>query len=200
MSISIVPIVEGYAEVESVPVLLRRILNEAKVYSVKVARPFRVKRNQVVKAAMLERAVTQAIRDRENAASVLVLLDADDDCPAELGPELMERCRQTTQLPAAVVLANKEFEAWFLGAKESLRGVRGIWENAVAPANPEGIRGAKERLSDNIAGRSRYLEVVDQPALAAAMDIDLACSACASFRRLCDKVVGLVHQVSGGRP
>ena len=40
MVTSIVPIVEGKAEVESVPVLLRRLLTELQAHHVQVARPF----------------------------------------------------------------------------------------------------------------------------------------------------------------
>jgi len=191
---TIVPIVEGQSEEESVPVLLRRILDELQVGRVRVARPFRVKRNRVGHEGEIERAVKQAVRDREGAACVLVILDADDDCPADLGPKLLLRCRQKTQLPVAVVLANREFEAWFLGAKESLRGVCGIRADALAPADPESIRGAKERLTRNMVNR-RYLEVDDQPTMAARMNLDAARSHCPSFEWLFQSVKSLAAQV-----
>ena len=191
MSVAIVPIVEGHGDAEAVPVLLRRIFAQVQAYHVEVARPFLVKRNRVVKPGELERALLQAARDRTDAASVLVLLDADDDCPAELGPELLARCQQTTNLPVAVVLANKEFEGWFLGAKESLRGTRGIRHDAVALPHPEGIRGAKERLSQNM-DRSRYLAVYDQPALAEQMDLEMARQRCPSFEKFLRDVTSLV--------
>jgi len=165
MKPSLVPIVEGHAEQASVPVLLRRILASEHFYEVSIARPFRVKRYSVVRPGELERAVKQAVRSRENAAAILVILDADDDCPAT--------CRSSTHLPAAVVLAQREFEAWLLGAKEALRGVRGIRQDATAPSHPEAIRGAKERVSQNMQGR-RYVPVDDQAALAERMDIRLA--------------------------
>src|SRR3989304_4009532 len=137
---AIVPIVEGVAEVESIPVLFRRILAHQNVHDVSIARPFRVKRNRVVHPQELERAVTLAARDRANAAGVIVVLDSDDDCPARLGPDLLARARTATNLPVAIVLAQKELECWFLGATESLRGKGGIREDSVAPENPESIR------------------------------------------------------------
>ncbi|MHC4504833.1 MAG: DUF4276 family protein [Planctomycetota bacterium] len=199
MSVSaIVPIVEGHSEVQSVPLLVRRILHDClQVHDIDVARPFRVKRNRVVKEGVLERAVQQALRDRDSARCVLVLLDADDDCPGELGPSLSERCREATTLPTAVVLANRELEAWFLGAKESLRGTRGIRDDACAPENPESIRGAKERLTGNMVDR-RYLAVDDQAALAERMDIAAARRRCPSFDKLVRDVERLVHDVLGG--
>jgi len=191
---AIVPIVEGQSEKESVPILLRRLLDRWQTHDIQVARPFRVKRTQVVREGELERAVQQAVRDREGAAAVLVLLDADNDCPAVLGPRLLQRASSATHLPVAVVLATMEFEAWLLGAKESLRGSRGIREDVVSPADPEAVAGAKERLSRNM-DRRRYLEVDDQPAFAQAFDIDAASRRCPSFDRFVKQVRGLVAEI-----
>ena len=173
---ALVPIVEGHAETESIPVLMRRI-------GVPVARPFRVKRNKVVREGELERAITQAVLDRAGASAVLVLLDGDDDCPAELAPVLLERCRKVTELPVSLVFAVRELEAWFLGGLESLRGQRGIRPDAAWPGNPEEPRGAKERLRDLMPGRS-YLDVDDQPALMASLDIESARLRCPSLDKL----------------
>ena len=184
---SLVPIVEGKGEVEAVPVLLRRIFDEMGVYDVTVAHPFRVKRNRVVRPGDIERTVRQAVSACSDARSLLVILDADDDDPGILGPKLLKRCESELPfLPVAVVLAQREFEAWFLGAKESLRGKRGIRLNAVSPQRPESIRGAKEHLSQNME-ESRYLPVDDQPALAEYMDMEMARKRCASFDKMfCD--------------
>jgi hypothetical protein len=191
MNSAILPIVEGQSEVESVPILLRRICVQMQAFNIQVARPYRVKRNKVVKAGELERAIEQGIRDRSNIGAILLLLDADDDCPAALSQRLLERCRQTTHLPVAVVLARIEMEAWFLGGKESLWGVCGIKPDAVAPPNPESIRGAKERLSNNMEHGRRYLEVDDQPTFAKYFDFDLARSRCRSF----DKFLKEIHKL-----
>lgn len=196
MKRAIVPIVEGQSEVASVPLLLRRLLQAGSTYELEIAKPFRVKRNRVVRPGEIENAVTQACRSRAHAAAVLLLLDADDDCPAELGARLAERCRQATPLPTLVVVANRELEGWFLGAKESLRGVRGIRSDAVAPVSPESIRGAKERLSKNMDGGRRYLEVDDQPALVERLDLELAQARCPSFARFVDRFGDLVSQLA----
>ncbi len=196
MSRAIVPIVEGHSEVASVPVLLRRLLQQTGTYDVAVAKPFRVKRDRVVRPGELEKAVTFAGRARAHAAAFLLLLDADDECPAELGPQLAERCRRATPLPSLVVLASRELEGWLLGAKESLRGVRGIRSDAAAPEDPEAIRGAKERLSQNMSGSRRYLEVDDQPAFVERMDLELAQARCSSFARLVQRLKELVSQMA----
>jgi hypothetical protein len=196
VSPAIVPIVEGFAEVQSLPVLLRRLLQQLSAAHVDVARPFRVKRHLVVKEGELERAVAQAVRTRPGTAAVLLVLDADDDCPAELGPSLLARCRSVCREPVSVVLACRELEAWFLAGKESLRGVRGIRADAEPPERPEAIRGAKECLSRNMEAR-RYLGVDDQAALMAGLDVDLARQRSPSLDRLVRAVQYLVEAVGG---
>lgn len=198
MRTAIAPIVEGEAEIESVPVLLRRVLASLDVYDVDVAKPFRLPRNLVVKENELERAVRQVVRARRNVGCILVIYDSDDDCPAKLGSELLKRCKSETQLPVAVVLAKKELECWFLGAKDSLRGVRGIRDDATAPPDPEEIRGAKERPSKNMRNR-RYLAVDDQPALAEKIDLELARERCPSFDRFIREARRLISELNSGK-
>lgn len=147
-----------------------------------MVKPFRVKRNLVVKAGELERSLQVMLLDRQNVSAVLVLLDADDDCPAELAPQLLERCARVSPVPISVVFAVRELEAWFLGGVESLRGQRGIRDDASYDADPEAPRGAKERLEGVMNGTC--VDVADQPALMASLDIDVARRRCASFDKL----------------
>lgn len=181
----LVPIVEGHAEVESVPVLLRRLLTARGRYTVQIARPVRVKRNRVVRAGELERACELARSRTEGCDAILILLDADEDCPKELAPILLERARRAAAgRPVGVILAKSEFEAWFLGALESLRGVRGLPSDAAAPESPEDIRGAKECLERLMTTGRTYVEVDDQPALAEQFDLEMARRRCPSFDKL----------------
>jgi Domain of unknown function (DUF4276) len=193
---SILPLVEGHAEVAAVPALLRRMLADLGASDVPIARPFRVKRTQIVRHGEIERAINQAIRARENPGAILVLIDADDDDPALLESDLARRGQGQTNLPVRVVAANREIESWFLGAKESLRGRRGIRDRAAAPTNPEAIRGAKERLTANMHDRT-YVAVDDQPALAAEVDLDLVRGRCPSFARFWQGLEELVAGLRG---
>jgi hypothetical protein len=193
---SILPVVEGHAEVAAVPVLLRRMLAQLDARDIAIARPFRVKRTQIVRQGEIERAIIQATRARDNAAAILVLIDADDDDPASLESELRRRGQEQTTLPLRVVAATREIESWFLGAKESLRGERGIRGGALAPSEPESIRGAKERLTANMHSRT-YVAVDDQPALAAEFDLELARRRCPSFARLWREVATIVADIRG---
>lgn len=191
MPSTLLPLVEGQSEVIGLPVLLRRLLHHLGHPHVLVAKPWRVSRTKVGKGGELERAVTQGLRTREDVAGIVVVLDADDDDPLDLERRMRAECVKVTSLPVAVAAATCELEAWFLGGKESLRGVRSIRLDAGNPPNPEAIRGAKERLTRNMDG-SRYVEVDDQPAFAAKVDLLMALERCASFKRLADALVGVL--------
>lgn len=183
---SLLPIVEGHSEVESVPLLIRRIDPQ-----ISVARPFRIKRNKIVKAGELSRAIKQALRDRENVGAVLVLIDADEDAPATLQEVLLKESGEATTLACEIAVAQREFEAWLLGGKEALRGQRGIRPDATAPPEPEALPNPKSELQDNMTPGNYYLETDDQPAFSATFDIQAALTSCPSFRRFHDSVVKL---------
>ena len=176
MTVKIGCIVEGESEVETVPLLIRRIA--ANLYPelpIVVLPSIRRPRNQVVKENELERAVEFVARQIGGQGAIFIIFDGDDDCPAELGPALLRRASQArSDLPIAVVLAKHEFEAWFLAAAESLRGRRGLRNNLNSPDNPEAIRDAKGWLSQCMRNSRKYRETRDQPALAALFDIEQA--------------------------
>ena len=176
MTVQIGCIVEGHGEVEAVPILIRRVAESFyPELLIDTPRPIRVSRNQIVKAGELERVVELAARQISGQGAIFILLDSDDDCPAQLGPELLCRARQVrSDLPIAVVLAKHEFEAWFLAAAKSLRGQRGLKNNLQPPNNPEAIRGAKEWLSQRREGPGTYRPTVDQPGLTDRFDFDQA--------------------------
>ncbi len=182
----IVPIVEGHSEVSSVPILLRRMLAETGHHELtaSIGKAIRVKCNRTVKEGELEREITKARRSRPGCRCVLVLLDADDDCPAELGPELQNRARSAHgDLRISIVLVKREFEAWFLGSIESLRGRRGIRTSADFRREPERYRDAKRCLSALMEGNRHYLETIDQPSLTASFDLQACRNRCPSFHK-----------------
>ncbi|MYE89822.1 DUF4276 family protein [Candidatus Poribacteria bacterium] len=176
MTVQIGCIVEGKGEVEAVPILIRRIAED--LYPellIDIPRPFRVSRNQVVKMGEIERAVDFTAQKIDDQGAILIILDSDDDCPAQLGPELLCRARQVrNDLPIAVVLAKHEFESWFLAAAESLQGQRGLNSDLQSPNDPEAISGAKEWLSQRMEGTGTYSPTADQPGLTARFDLDQA--------------------------
>ena len=184
-------VVEGHGEVQAVPVLLRRIA-AALGYGVKVPRPVRLRRNRVDRAGEFERAVELASRDAGEKGLILVLLDADKDCPAELAPALASRAEAVRpDGMTRVVLAKTEFETWLLAAAASLRGRRTIAESATPPNDPEAVRDAKAVLSSWMPDNRSYRPTRDQAALTAVFDLDAARSA-PSFDKLWRDVAALL--------
>jgi hypothetical protein len=168
-------LVEGKGEVAAVPVLLRRIAARVDpTLALRIATA-RVPRNQIVQPNVLESWVQRAAVASPGQSAVPVLIDSDDDCPAQMGPALCQRAAQARgDISLAVVLAKREFEAWFLAAAESVQGQRNLPNPLQAPPDPESIRGAKEWLSRQMPAGHKYSATSDQPALTAIFDMDLA--------------------------
>lgn len=188
---TIIPIVEGHGEVLAVPVLLRRLAAEVFQCRIDIRKPIRLPKQKLLKNGELERALDLAIQKGEGPCGILILIDADDDCPSTVGRDLIERAaRARADANLQVVLAKAEYESWFLGAIESLRQVNQPQPPNFAPQNVEQIRGAKEKLSELL--NMFYSETVDQAALTSRMDLSLARLNCASFDKFCRAVRSLV--------
>lgn len=186
----IAPVVEGHGEVEAVPVLIRRVAaHVAPGVGVVVQRPHRHPRSKLVRANELE-AYCRIAFEESPGAHLLVLLDADDDCPAELGPRLLEHVGSTGSPRRAVVVAKCEYEAWFLASAESLGGRRGLPNELDSPRDPEGVRDAKGWIRSNRVDGRAYSPPVDQAALTAGIDIALARGRSASFDKFCRVLEG----------
>jgi len=168
-------IVEGHGEREAAPILLRRIAAQIDPQLVvNITATLRVPKSRLLKAGGIERTVDLAARTLNGPGAVFVLLDGDEACPAELGPALLQRARQSrSDIPIAVVIAQCEFEAWFLTAITSLRDQRGLSNAAEPPLEPESIRDAKGWLTERMTS-GHYSETRDQPAFAAQFDLHLA--------------------------
>lgn len=176
-------IVEGHGDRRALPVLVRRIAQAVVPEAVlTIPEPIRIPKDRLLKEGELERAVHLAAGHVGEQGGVLVLVDADDDCPAAVGPDLLGRARGARgDKLIGVVLAKREFEAWFLAGASSLGGQRGLPADLPAPPDPEAIQGAKEWLRKRMEGSRTYSETVDQPALTAALDLSQARQASASF-------------------
>ncbi|HEX3621827.1 MAG TPA: DUF4276 family protein [Acidimicrobiales bacterium] len=169
-------IVEGHGETVAVPLLVRRIAHGALGrFDTGVHRTIRVKRGLAgaTNSTDLDRSVTLLARD--GCESILVLLDSDDDCPAILAPALLATAKPVAaHVKLGVVLAHREFEAWFLAALTSLRGVRAMPSDASFDRDPESVRGAKRAFEALFKPGNYYSETVDQPSYTAAFDLDEA--------------------------
>lgn len=203
MLVRLAAIVEGHGETEAVPLLVRRIAARVDPSLVVVVKPvLRVPASRLLRPGELERQVVLAGRTVAPDGGILVLLDCDADgsCPAVDGPALLQRVQAARcDLATSVVLAKKEYEAWFLAAAVSLRGHRRLHQGMEAPPNPEDIRGAKEWLSRHMPPNRSYAATIDQPALTQVFDLDAARAAADSFGKCYREIERLIQlQVSHG--
>jgi hypothetical protein len=194
----IAAIVEGHGECEAVPILIRRIAQIIDPGFVpKVFPPIRVPASRLMKEGEMERSVELAARKLQGQGGIIVVLDCDweNGCPAMDGPAMLKRAMHVRpDLPITVILAKREFEAWFLASAESLRGKHGLPNDLESPADPEDIRGAKEWLSDKMTPGRSYAETTDQPAFAAIFDMSLARRA-DSFDKCYRAIEGILKQL-----
>jgi Domain of unknown function (DUF4276) len=182
-------------KVEALPVLIRRVVAEIDPgITAVMPRPFRHPSGRVQKIGGLERALG-AIAERSPAHSVVVLLDSDDDCPKELGPQMAWRAKEAhPDLSISFILAHREYESWFLAAAESLAGRRGLSTDLVSPEIPENIRDAKGWLSKHIDGGGRYGPTQDQAALSKWLDLDRLRVRSRSFRKFWKEIEAIVRK------
>lgn len=197
----ILPIVEGHGEVTAVPILIRRIVSHYAPHTyVNVARPIRRGRSDLLQADGVERTLELAARQTRATDGILILLDADDDCPRELADALAARAKAARpDRRTAVVLANREYEAWFLSAARSLRGQRGLADNLEPPSDPESIRDAKGWLVQHTPRGFTYKPTIDQLELTKVFDLEQAYAA-RSFRKLVKDVLALAHLPESHHP
>ncbi len=190
----LIAIVEGHGDVAAVRVLLRRVLHEKlQRYDVEIEPPIRVPKDKLLKPGELERAVNLAARRTSATDGIIVLVDADDDCPAELAPAMATRAAESrSDRRISVVIAKSEFESWFVAAADSLAGYRGLSHSLVAPANAERIRDAKGWLASNMPTGSTYRETIDQAAFASRINLAQA-RQCASFDKFVREIRTLAH-------
>jgi len=92
LTVTLACIVEGHGDVQAVPVLIRRIAAALDAGLVlHILPPLRVPRFKLVKNGEIERSVELAARKTGGNGGVLVLIDSEDECPARLGPQLLQR-------------------------------------------------------------------------------------------------------------
>ena len=110
-----------------------------------------------------------------DCAALVVLLDMEDECPAEKARELTSRIRSLGSLPFSVVVvcAKREYEAWFLASLESIHDSR-------FEGDPESVRDAKGWLRRGYG----YRPTRDQASYTSRIDIGIAARRSRSFARM----------------
>lgn len=182
MSFSIVPIVEGHGDVSAIPTLLNLIVPAARVL-----RAVRLPRGKFAKEGELERmvAIAQSGFDAADRGLILVVLDADEDCAANLGPNLFERLKPVSAPHRCyVAIAVHEFESWICGGHPD-----------IDRTDPEAAGRPKDQIRAINGGR--YSESVDQKKFTARIDVKRLLNRSPSFKRLHDSLRTMVNEVGG---
>ena len=138
-------IVEGRGEVNAAPTLVRRLLWELQVFSVGVRgeAQFLPKNRMTDSAEHFKRSINLSRYDPDITA-LMYVFDADDDCARKYLPNMKQWVAEANpSIPVGIVMATREYEAWFLASLESLGGWRGIPTGARVQGDPETKRDAK---------------------------------------------------------
>lgn len=186
----LVCIVEGQGELKAVPNLCSRIKNHLEAWNWFVDDdPIRQPRGRMVDQSKpaplrpaledgLMRAVQLAVS--RPADGVLVLCDADRDCPAVWGQDATRLLNK--YIPGGAVMAVEEYESWLLS---SVSGTDNLDGRII-----EGIRDAKGELAKRLP---RYIPTIHQLPMTQALDIDAVWSRSDSF----DKLVRTLASIFG---
>jgi hypothetical protein len=192
------PIVEGYGELDALPVLLRRLQAELGIYTFQIARPIRRRRSELGTEEQVRRSVRLALGTPQ-CGGILILFDSDGACPKELGPRVQAWAQaEAGVVPCAVVLAHREYESWFIAAVESLRGFRWVRLDATSHPTPEEVRDCKGALESRLYDGASYSPRLDQAAFSSRIDLSQAYRSCRSFRRLTN-AFGQLAQATGAQ-
>ena len=200
MTLYVAPIVEGQTEAGCVERLLHRIWTELLVAPVRlqVLSPSRCQRDALLKPAGTElpRKIEEANaklaqclrRDQHGRGLLLLLLDAEKDCPAELAPQLLVAAQAVrSDVDITCVLAKSMLENWIVAGASTLAGVNGLPNALPTRDNPEdgsGTAWLEKQL--RLQNKTRkYKKTVDAEAFVRAMALQECRTNAPSFDKLC---------------
>jgi hypothetical protein len=170
--------VEGQGDEEAVPILIRRIAQQIDC-GLRVSIPYQIRtsKGHLLKEKELLRLLEGARRFLSSGDGVLIVMDADDDCPKKIKESLLSwAAEHHNDLKVAVVVAKREFEAWFVAGAESLKAGLGLHPEAEDMDDP------KAWVGKHVLG-AYYTPTADQATLARGLDLDMA-SCVQSFSKL----------------
>jgi hypothetical protein len=190
-------IVEGDGDQVAAGILIERIARRVRPdLHTKVGNPWKLPKTKITGDDHALRHALDVLAKpiKRTPGGILVIWDADDDCPFRDGPAQFRRIQALrTDIPIGVVIAKREYEAWFLAAASSLAGHGSLLATLADHPQPESPRDAKGWLSDQMPPGRRYREREHQPLLSRVLDIDLARRRSRSFDKCCREVLRLLN-------
>ncbi len=200
MTLYLVPIVEGQTEVGCIERLLQRVWAELLVAPsrLQVMPASRGKRDALINSkhpdfrTKIEEAYAKLDRrlrhDSSGQGLLLLLLDAEMDCPAELAPRLLEAATQVrSDAPIACVLAKRMLENWIVAGASTLAGINGLPNPLPARDRFEdcnGVAWLEGQLRSQHRAR-KYKKTTDAKSFVGAMDLNECRANSPSFAKLC---------------
>jgi hypothetical protein len=200
MMFYIAPIVEGQCEVGCIERLLQRTWTEllAGPNCLRVLPPSRGSRDALLQlerpdlAEKVEEAYIKLHRllayDSSSSGLLLLLLDAEDDCPAQLAPILLEAAKKIrSDADICCVLAKRMLENWIVAGASTLAGVNGL--PAILPTRDRfedrsGAKWLEQQLRSKDKAR-KYKKTEDAKLFVRVMDLEECRTNSPSFDKLC---------------
>ena len=160
--------------------------------------------SNLTKSGGVEGFVKRAWMERDCAA-ILILMDADKHCALHIATDLSQRIiAMQSKVPVAIVIANCEYEAWFLASLETiagqdLEGRPGLPTGLTHPGEVESLVGVKGWLTRQLPEGRIYKPTQDQLAMTRLIDTEKARHRSRSFRRLCHALAETVAAIDSGQ-
>jgi hypothetical protein len=210
MTLYIVPIVEGQTEQRCVERLLHRVWHEllGQAERLQVVDPFRGHRDELVhlNGVVLGETVQKAFvkllpksrRDAQARPLVLILLDAEGDCPATLARHLLGVARKAMPegTPVSCVLAKRMLENWIVAGASTLAGVNDL-PNPLPARDQFEDRSGAAWLEAQLRSKSKsrkYKKTVDADAFVRVMNLQECRGNSPSFDKLCRELEARLPQ------
>ena len=192
--------VEGQGEKDAVQNLITRLWTDLGLPQTHWSEPWRYSSSKT-KEHVIQ--ACNRLRRRGDVAALLVLRDADDDCPKTLGPEMAQWLRaENLPFPSAAVLLCREYETLFLPCLASMGGTplpRASDEKTPGMSfshDYERRRGVKELLRKHLPSK-RYKPTLDQLMLTRSINFnDIRSSGLPSFGTL-ERALGFLAGALG---
>jgi len=199
MSHYVAPIVEGGTEESCIKKLLSRVWSELLGASAGlcVLEPHRVPRGSILKSSdpslnetveAAHRKLRQRMRGHGDCGFVLLLVDAEEDCPKTVSADLISRSRiARPDADVACVLPNRQLENWFKAAATSLAGTSGLPADLETPPDPEEGSGDTwlSKQMKRIDPRRKYKKPADALEFVLKMNLQQCRDNSRSFDKLC---------------
>lgn len=188
----IIPIVEGHGEVEAIRVLLSRVWVEMCGGSyIHVLKPLRIPKSKILKPNELTRYVQLAHLKLQHETEylnrgILVLFDADEDLPCVLAGKVSSEVQHYDNgVQFSCVIANKEFETWFVASSDQMLDEFEEVDSKHAETAESSDRGKRwvEKHSS-----THYSETADMPRMVQGLNLILVRRRSPSFDKLCREI------------